>query len=244
MGKPPSERIRKLNTQCRLAITALAEGEFPSIRAASRHYSIPFETLQLRVLGGQMHAESREELQLLTPAEEQVLADLITRLAASGHPLSHAQVREMAEEIRKRRLRNINDNSIQLITYEPLGQQWVPQFLARHSQLKSVMGKSIELARVKESSPEVIAHWFSVLEQTIMKENILWSNIYNADESGFGIGYKGTTHVIVDVSQGIKQAYQAEPGRQEWVTVMECICVDGSFISPMIIFKGKNLCKD
>ncbi len=25
---------------------------------------------------------------------------------------------------------------------------------------------------------------------------------------------------------------------------MECICADGSFISPMIIFKGKNLCKD
>ncbi len=40
-----------------------------------------------------------------------------------------------------------------------------------------------------------------------MEENIIWSNVYNADESGFGIGHKGTTHVIVDVSHGIKQAY-------------------------------------
>ena len=72
------------------------------------------------------------------------MADLISRLAASGHPLSHTQVREMAEE------------------------------------------------------------------------NILWSNVYNADELGFGIGHKRTTHIIVDVSHGVKQAYQAEPGRQEW----------------------------
>ena len=92
MGKPQSERIRKLNVQCRLALTALTDSEFPSIRTASQHYNIPFETLRPRVHGGQTHAESREELQLLTSAEEKVLADLITRLAASGHPLSHTQV--------------------------------------------------------------------------------------------------------------------------------------------------------
>ena len=57
MGKPQSERIRKLNAQCRLAVTALTDGEFPSIRAASRHYNIPFETLRARVHGGQTHAE-------------------------------------------------------------------------------------------------------------------------------------------------------------------------------------------
>src|SRR5271170_1284879 len=34
---------------------------------------------------------------------------------------------------------------------------------------------------------------------------------------------------------------QAEPGRQEWITVIECICADGSIILPMVIFKGKNL---
>jgi hypothetical protein len=148
----------------------------------------------------------------------------------------------MVEEIRKRRLYNFNDDSITLVTYDPLGQQWVPRFLARHSQLKSVMGKCIELARVKESSPEVIKEWFKVLQQTIEEENISWGNVYNADESGFGIGKKRATRVIIDVN--VKKAYQAELGRQEWVTVMECICADGNFIPPLIIFKGINLCKD
>ena len=50
------------------------------------------------------------------------------------------------------------------------------------------------------------------------------------------------THVIVDVS--LKEAYQAEPGRKEWITVMECVYADGTFIPSLIIFKGANLCKD
>src|SRR6266496_3853188 len=104
------------------------------------------------------------------------------------------------------------------------------------------MRKCIELAHVKESSPEVIKEWFNVLKQTMDEENISWENVYNADESGFGVGKKRVTHVIVDVS--LKEAYQAEPGRQEWVTVMECVCADGTFIPPLIIFKGANLCKD
>ena len=148
----------------------------------------------------------------------------------------------MAEEIRKQRLHNINDESIQLVTYDPLDQQWVPRFLMRYPQLKSVMRKCIELACVKEFSSEVIKEWFNVLTQTMDEENISWENVYNADESGFGVGKKRATRVIVDVS--LKEAYQAEPGRQEWVTVMECVCADGTFIPPLIIFKGANLCKD
>ena len=210
MGKPQSERTRKTNEKCRLAIIALTKDEFPSIRAASQHFNVPFETLRRWIHGGQTHAECGEELQLLSPAE---LVSLITRFGASGHPLSHPQLREMAEEIRKWRLRNINDESIQLVTYDPLGQQWVPRFLARHSQLKSVMGKCIELARVKESSPEVIKEWFNVLKQTIDEENISWENVHNAYESGFEVGKKRATRVIVDVS--LKKVYQAEPGRQE-----------------------------
>src|SRR5208282_4454540 len=61
---------------------------------------------------------------------------------------------------------------------------------------------------------------------------------YNYDESGFGIGKVKIMRVIIDIK--VKQNYQAEPDRQEWVTIMDCICADGTSISPMIIFKGEN----
>jgi hypothetical protein len=35
--------------------------------------------------------------------------------------------------------------------------------------------------------------------------------------------------------------YQAQPGRQEWVTAVECTCADETVIPPLIIFKGENM---
>jgi len=45
--------------------------------------------------------------------------------------------------------------------------------------------------------------------------------------------------VVVDST--LRRKYQAQPGRQEWITVIECICANGSSIPPMIIFKGNSL---
>jgi hypothetical protein len=75
------------------------------------------------------------------------------------------------------------------------------------------MRQSIELARVKDSSTEVFENWFKVFHQAIEDENVPWGNVYNCDESGFGIGKKRATRVIVDAS--LKKVYQVETSRQE-----------------------------
>ena len=64
------------------------------------------------------------------------------------------------------------------------------------------------------------------------------SNVYNFDESGFSIGTIQAARVIVSLKADSR--FQANPGRQEWVTVMEAICTDGSAISPVVIFKGEQ----
>jgi len=56
---------------------------------------------------------------------------------------------------------------------------------------------------------------------------------------GFAVGESQSSYVVVDST--LRRKYQAEPGRQEWVTVIECACADGSSIPPMVIFKGENL---
>ena len=92
------------------------------------------------------------------------------------------------------------------------------------------MTRSIELVRITEASPQVIENWYNVLFQTIDNLGISSANTYNCDESGFGVGKSKTQRVVMDTT--VQQKYQAEPGRQEWVTVMECICTDGSSIPP------------
>src|SRR2546423_2848769 len=56
-------------------------------------------TLYRRLSGGKSRAEAREAQQLLHKYEEKSLVVWITMMAATGNPVSHTCVREMAEEI-------------------------------------------------------------------------------------------------------------------------------------------------
>ena len=59
------------------------------------------------------------------------------------------------------------------------------------------------------------------------------------DESGFNVGVIQVGRHVIDSICNIN--YRKEPGQQEWVTVVEYICVNGSSISPLVIFKGEKL---
>ena len=69
--------------------------------------------------------------------------------------------------------------------------------------------------------------------------NIKIKNVYDMDESRFAIGEKEAGKCIIDAT--VREQFQAKPGRQEWVSVVECICVDGSIVPPLVIFKGERL---
>ena len=64
-------------------------------------------------------------------------------------------------------------------------------------------------------------------------------NIYNIDETGFGIGTEECSRVIIDWDT-LQTRYKTSPGRQEWVSAVECVCADRSTIPPFLIFKGDS----
>src|SRR5579859_4274623 len=114
------------------------------------------------------------------------------------------------------------------------------QLIQRHPELKTVVGKTINNACVKETTVDALKIWFDAYNREVIQdENVLFENVYNADESGFSIGTIQASRVIINSDVGSR--FQAQPGRQEWVTVMECICADGTSISPLVIFKGESL---
>ena len=86
---------------------------------------------------------------------------------------------------------------------------------------------------------ECLTKWFEDLEWIVDEHNIDLKNFYNMDESGFAIGDIEASQCIINTT--IRQKFQAKPGRQEWITAMECIYADGSFLPPLIIFKAENL---
>src|SRR5271169_673498 len=99
------------------------------------------------------------QVQLLMISEEKALAGCITRLMASGFPITHDLLREMAEEIRKRCLHGINNNSVEHVVYEPIGEQWTQRFIQHHPNLATAMSRSIELSCITAVTPKIIENW-------------------------------------------------------------------------------------
>jgi hypothetical protein len=125
------------------------------------------------------------------------------------------------------------------VAYTPIGKKWITHFLKRHPQLKFIVGRAINAACLKDVTKDVLIKWFNDVRKIFDNYNIDLKNVYNMDESGFSIGKIEATCVIINAK--IRAKYQAQPGRQEWVSVVECICADGTTIPPLVIFHGENL---
>ena len=74
---------------------------------------------------------------------------------------------------------------------------------------------------------------------TIEEKNIRTEDRYNMDETGFAIGSVKGSYVVVNKASNTR--YQAHSDRQEWTSVMECICADGESIAPFIILKREKV---
>lgn len=145
----------------------------------------------------------------------------------------------MAEEVRHQRVRGANDASIQLIRYPPIGQQWVQRFLQRHPLLQTRASRQIESSQLREASFEALSRWFHAVELQFSEQKYEHHNIYNMDESGFGIGTSQTDRIIIDSIQTTR--WKAVPGLQEWVSVVECISGDGTALPPLLILKAEQI---
>lgn len=80
----------------------------------------------------------------------------------------------------------------------------------------------------------ILDMWFDVYKKIVLELN---KNIYNMDATGFSIGTMESTRIIVDLM--LRAKLQARPGRQECVSIVECICVDGTVLPPLRIFGGR-----
>ena len=68
-------------------------------------------------------------------------------------------------------------------------------------------------------------------------------NIYNMDETGYGIGLSQSTWVLVvreDRNKKEKKATKASTGRQEWVTSIEGVSASGRSLPPLVIFTAEG----
>src|SRR5437762_13022836 len=110
MRKVRSQKAADIEANILKALAALSLKEFPNTNQAAKHSNISPITLGRRLTGGKSIAESHESTQLLSIPEQKALAQCITRLTASGLPVTHALLQEMAQGRGQRRLNGINES--------------------------------------------------------------------------------------------------------------------------------------
>jgi DDE superfamily endonuclease len=146
----------------------------------------------------------------------------------------------MADIIRKKRDPETLAPATNLTNFPTISTQWIQRFLRRHLELSAIRARNMDASRIKDTSPEQLSKWFADLEKVTEEHDVSPENMYNMDESGFSIGEVEALKCIINAD--IRQKFQkAKPRRQEWVTLVECICSDGTAILPLIIFKGESL---
>jgi hypothetical protein len=75
----------------------------------------------------------------------------------------------------------------------------------------------------------------------MLKYDIRPENTYNMDEKGFFVGITTRSkRVFSKASYRRKEVTSAlQDGNREWITLLACICADGSALSPSIIYEEK-----
>ena len=74
------------------------------------------------------------------------------------------------------------------------------------------------------------------------KYGIERQNCYNMDEKGFIIGKLQKIKRIFNVEHFAngKLKGAGEDGNRDWVTLLTCICADGTFLPPSIIYQART----
>jgi hypothetical protein len=197
-----------------------------SIKKAARIFGISYSTLRGRINGAVSKQQANQAMQRLTVAEEEAIRDWLLSMASWGWPIRVDRLRKMAVEL----LKDKGDTT-------DLGTHWTEQFLNRYSEVQSRFVSPLDGRRAEAQDPEIYRHWFQLYKATVEEYKIKPENRYNMDEKGVLMGCIGKVRVIV--SKYDKKAFMTEPGSREWVSLIECVSLDGRRTRPWIIFKGK-----
>ena len=158
-------------------------------------FNMFYSTLKHHITGQPSRQQSREPLQKLFSTSESILVQWITQLTIIGYSSTHKTVKEIAKVLRRKQF----ELNPEMIVGMPLEHNWVQNFLCRHIELKTVIGKTIKKSYIKGTSAEVLKKWFEAFEMKMIKDNdVLLKNVYNMNESNFFIDIINVTRVIVN----------------------------------------------
>lgn len=82
--------------------------------------------------------------------------------------------------------------------------------------------------------------YFDLLQHKITEYDVDAEHTYNMDEKGFMIGVVGRSKRIFSKRRWEKKEVRAslQDGNREWITLLACVCADGSALPPGLIYQA------
>ncbi|KAJ6262132.1 hypothetical protein Dda_2937 [Drechslerella dactyloides] len=213
-----------------LAIEAMKKDQELSIRAAAKHYDVPYTTLVCRYNGRSSRCDSIPKSRNLTKLEEDAIVQYILELCARSFHPRLGSVEDMANQLLLAR----SDDSTRRV-----GKRWAGNFVKRRPELQTRLSRKYDYQRAKCEDPVLISKWFQLIEAVKTKYGIADNDIYNFDETGFAMGIISTTTVVTGAETRDK-AKLAQPGNREWATVIQGIGAEGWAVPPFIVLAGQH----
>jgi hypothetical protein len=210
------------------AIDAREPGDKLSYRAAQEMFGVDKEMLRRQYKGlSRSNAEEAESRMLLNPQQEIQLVQYIEKLTGCGIPPTQSIIKNYAAAVGK---------------WEP-GDAWVTSFLEQNNDhLTSKWSNDMDRNRHHADTEATYCEYFELLHAKIQKFDVDAQDIYNMDEKGFAVGLTSKTKRVFSkvLYEEKKKTAGMQDGSREWITILGCICADGSEIDPTVIFAGKG----
>jgi hypothetical protein len=210
------------------AIESREPGASFSYRAVAQQFGVDRTTLSRRHRGASNSVAAKaEEQQLLSPQQESELVVYIEKCTERGLPPTREMVRNFASAVGK---------------WEA-SDAWVTRFLHRqHVDLTTKWSAGLDRVRHEADSEYKYKLYFDLLHGKMLEYDIEERNTYNMDEKGFAIGLtKRTKRVFSKAIWEAKLRTAAiQDGNREWITLIACVCADGSALPPALVYEGKS----
>lgn len=210
------------------AIEAVHNGTL-SIRRAAEVYNIPKSTLHDRISGKVVQGASSGPEPYLTVTEETELVQFLTKCASMGFARNKKQIFDIVDRVLESKGKNVK-----------VSNGWWQSFRNRHPNMVLRTSEPLSYIRAVSSSPDIINHYFDLLESTIVDNNLLGkaSQIFNMDETGMPLDPK-PPFVVAPV--GAKHVSCMRTGDKSQITVIACCNAAGYAIPPTVVFDRKQI---
>lgn len=131
-------------------------------------------------------------------------------------------------------------NFVSSIARGQVSDSWVSRYYKHNLKVK--WNTAMDANRHTADSDAKSKLYFDLLQQKIALYDVDSEHTYNIDEKGFKIGIIGRLKRVFNREAWEKRKFKAalQDGNGEWVTLLACVCADGSVLPPGLIYQDAN----